>query len=92
MQNLDTVDQWDSALLVTAVKVLKVRLPVLGHCGHRKSPVASWLQEMAAAEYIADEMTTEALEVLENEARSLMNDTHATWSSLGTAAWWQAGL
>lgn len=48
-------------------------------------------QEKAAAEFLVDEMTNEALEVLSHgEARSLMNDTQASWPSTG--AWWQAGL
>jgi len=49
-------------------------------------------QEIAAAEYLAEEMTHEALEAFNAEAASLMNDTQATWSSLPTGAWWQAGL
>lgn len=48
-------------------------------------------QEMAAAAFLVDEMTNEALEVLSHgEARSLMNDTQTSWPSNG--AWWQAGL
>jgi len=48
-------------------------------------------QEKAAAEFLVDEMTNEALEVLSHgEARSLMNDTQTSWPSTG--AWWQAGL
>eukprot|EP00435_Cladocopium_sp_Y103_P046340 s549_g13.t1 len=47
-------------------------------------------QEMAAAAFLVDEMTNEALEVLSHgEARSLMNDTQTSWPSNG--AWWQAG-
>ncbi|CAK9055011.1 Uncharacterized protein SCF082_LOCUS29801 [Durusdinium trenchii] len=54
---------------------------------------SSWMrsQEMAAAEFIAEQMTNEALEVMEyGEARSLMNDSAATWPSLratGSGIW-----
>lgn len=48
-------------------------------------------QGKATAEFLVDEMTNEALEVLSHgEARSLMNDTQTSWPSTG--AWWQAGL
>ena len=33
-----------------------------------------------------------AQQAFDAEAASLMNDTQATWSSLPTGAWWQAGL
>eukprot|EP00438_Fugacium_kawagutii_P018356 Skav220712 [mRNA] locus=scaffold1850:26260:39998:- [translate_table: standard] len=38
-------------------------------------------QEKATAEFIAEEVTTEACEELQSEARSMMNDTLGTWPS-----------